>query len=628
MTGSPNPASLFETAQRFFDAAYWASLLKSDIVGNSLRLILTRWVAGIMVLAATAVCIHILMLPLPASQLYIIGVVILIYNIPLTWSVLRIRELDEPEREVRIRRLVTIQVVLDWVSMSFFVHLTGGISSPAIPFFLIHMLMVTILLPGQSPYIYLASGIGALGLVAVLEQTGILPHYTVIPGLPSSLHTNLLYIAAQMVFISTAAFATVYLVSNIVSRLRIRERQIATLLQTSQAVSSTLSLQEVMDRLAHNAAGALSMPGASIRLLDESGRQLRMAASYGLSRSYMDKGVVDLSRSRVDQEALEGHWVIIDDVTADLRLQYPQQVLEEGIRSMMVAPIIGQSGALGILRVYSHQPGAFDDEEAAFVMAIAQQGASALENALAHDALRKADQERAEFVRIVTHELRSPVTGAQSLLRTLIRGMAGDLSETQQDILSRIERRLDVLINLINDLLDLAASKTTMIKEVVEPLPLQPVVRQVIETLSTQADEKHIDVQYDAPDEELIVTAGPDGLARIFENLIGNAIKYTPNGGSVRVTVEKASAGVIITIADTGIGIPQDDLPNLWNEFFRARNARESQIMGTGLGLSIVKRLVERYKGTISVCSDEGKGTEFSVRLPANHPAEPHKHEE
>lgn len=616
MTKHSNPTRTFGLLDRLFDRRHFEELLGSDIIGNSLRLILTRWVAGIGVLIATTVCVHILRLPLPELPLYVTGVAILLYNILLTRLLFHVSQVSEHRQQEQVSRLVTSQVILDWTSMSAFVHLTGGITSPAIPFFLIHMLMVTILLPGQSPYVYVVLGIGALGLVVILEWSGVLPHHTVIPALPPTLYTDPIYVAAQMLFISAIAGAGVYLAANIIDELRARERQIATLLQTTQAVSSTLSLQAVMDRLARSAAEALSKPGAAIRLLDASGERLEMSAAHGLSQSYLDKGPIELSHSAIDQTAIMGQSVIVSETASDARLQYPQQVMAEGIRSMLAVPIIGREGPLGVLRVYSRQPGDFTEKDATFVTAIARQGATALENALTHDALQKSEQERAEFVRIVTHDLRSPVTGAQSLLRVLLKGMVGNFNEQQSDILSRIERRLDVLYNLINDLLALAASKTTMLQEVMEPLPLQPIIDQIIDQSAIQAEEKGIHLQYDAPEKELIVTAGSDGLARIFENLIGNAIKYTPNGGCVTVTVTDASAGVTVTVTDTGIGIPKEDIPNLWNEFFRAHNARESQITGTGLGLSIVKRLVERYQGVVSVQSVEGKGTEFGVKLP------------
>lgn len=588
-----------------------ATYLPEDATEDVQRIITTRWLMGVFVLIATAFCTHVLRLPLPEAELYLTGLAILAYNALLTWLIRR-----KPLRVTSLRWTVDLQIGLDWLAMAFFLHLTGGITSPAIPFFAIHMLLVTILLPGRSTYLYLGLAVTLLSLLALLERSGIVPHYNVIPAMPVDLYRDLYYIGAQVGFFALASFAIVYLATAIMGRLRERERQISALFEATQAVSSTLSPTEVLERLARSAAHALAMPGAAIRLLEEEGGRLQIAASYGLSQTYLDKGPVELSRSRLDREALSGRPVIVGDAPRDERIQYPRQVEEEGIRSILAVPIAGRRGPLGVLRIYSDKPNSFTSADANFALAIARQGAAAIENALAYEALQKSEEARAQFVRTVTHELRAPVGGAQSLLRVMLRGLAGSLTEQQQDILSRLEVRLDSLMRLINDLLDLATAKTAILKEPLAEMPLQPVIQRVVDLLAHEAGEKSVTLTLEIPPEPLIVSATEEGLARIFSNLIGNAVKYTPAGGQVRVQAAKVNSGVEIKVADTGIGIPADELPRLWQEFFRARNAKQSGIAGTGLGLSIVKRLVEQFGGTISAESVEGKGTTFTIILP------------
>lgn len=591
-------------------------LLHAEVSLASSRLILTRWAAGLLVLLLTAVCVHLLGINLPETPLYVVGLGILAYNAALAWLSRRIDSPQAADYLLRLRRFVVLQVALDWVSMSVFLHLTGGVTSPAIPIFLIHMLMVTILLPRRSPYIYLALGTAALATIALAERHGLLPHHAVLPALPPDLHRDPLYILAQISFFTIAAFATVHLAVLVMARLRERERQIGALLQATQAVSSTLSLPDVLQHLARSAARALSMRRASIRLLDETGERMPMMAAYGLSEAYQNKGEVLLSRSALDREAMSGHPILVSDAVNDPRIQYPRHVAEEGIGSMLVVPIIGRAGPMGVLRVYADQPNRFSTTDVDFALAIASQGAVAIENAMAHEALRKADQARALFVRTVTHELRAPVSSAQSLTRVLLQGMSGDVNRQQREILSRVEARLNALMELINDLLALAASKTVELQESPRPLALLPILQHEVETLAQEAREKQIRLEFEAPSQELVVRATADGLTQIFRNLIGNAIKYTPPGGRVEVRVVAQPLRTEITVRDTGIGIPAEEMPRLWEEFFRASNARRSGIVGTGLGLSIVKRLVERFDGVISVHSVEGKGTTFTVILP------------
>jgi two-component system phosphate regulon sensor histidine kinase PhoR len=249
-------------------------------------------------------------------------------------------------------------------------------------------------------------------------------------------------------------------------------------------------------------------------------------------------------------------------------------------------------------------------------MAIARQGATAIENAMAYGELRRTDEIKSQFVRAVTHELRAPVAGAQSLLRTVIREMAGGLNDLQRDVLSRLSDRLDALQLLINDLLDLASGKVEGLEAKLMPVSVEAAVLNVIDRLSGQAEEKKIDLQVNYVPRGLTVMGSEEGLGRICLNLIGNAIKYTPADGHVNVTLDQGGDEAVIIVADTGLGIPEVDVVHLFEEFYRGSNVKEAGIPGTGLGLTIVRDLVERYGGRLSVQSKLGEGTTFTVVLP------------
>ncbi len=592
------------------------TLLPSDVATANARMISLRWLAGAAVLLATALGVHLLHLPLPEIPLYLLGALILIYNAILHGVAARGISPRSDRLLQRSRREVIIQVALDWSTMAVFLHLTGGITSPAIPFFLIHMLMVTILLPEVPWYIFVSIATAVLAALALLEGSGILPNYPALPVLPARLHLDPFFILAQILFFTAAASASLLLTASIMTRLRERERQVTALLHSSQAVSSTLSLEEVLSRLAKHAAEAVFTDRASIRLLDETGETLELAAAYGLRQEYQRKGPVELSRSGLDREVLSSGPVLVDQAASDERIQYPREVVEEGISSILAVPIIGRKGPRGVLRVYSTQSKRFSQDDADLLMAIAGEGAVALENAIAHQSLQQADQDRAQFVRMVTHELRSPVSGAQSLVRVLLGGMSGELSERQQDVISRVASRLDRLMDLINDLLVLAATKSESLQEQPQPVALIPAIERVLDQHSLAADEKKITLLKDIPPHDLLVCATQDGLVQIFGNLIGNSVKYTPRGGTVKVTARLRSGAAVVSVSDTGMGIPKAEMTRLWEEFFRASNVRKAEIGGTGLGLSIVKRLVESYGGFIGVHSAEGKGTTFIVTLP------------
>jgi signal transduction histidine kinase len=235
----------------------------------------------------------------------------------------------------------------------------------------------------------------------------------------------------------------------------------------------------------------------------------------------------------------------------------------------------------------------------------------------ARDDAEKLNEFKSSFLLMVAHELRSPLSGAQSLVRTLSHGLAGELTPQQSELLSRVEIRLDFLLSLINDLLTLAATKSIEADQPLDELDIRPLVQRVIDSFSDEASANLVALKYSAPSKRILARIAERDLETVLRNLVGNAVKYTSQGGSVRVEVSQEGNCVEIRVTDTGIGIPEEDLPHIWEEFFRARNAHAEGTVGTGLGLSIVKQLVERLGGQISVISRLGKGTAFTVSLKA-----------
>jgi signal transduction histidine kinase len=251
-------------------------------------------------------------------------------------------------------------------------------------------------------------------------------------------------------------------------------------------------------------------------------------------------------------------------------------------------------------------------------LATMEEEAAAL--AQAKEEAERLSEFKTAFTFKVAHELRAPVAGAISLIRPLLRGLAGQLSDQQQDILTRIDRRLEILMELVSDLLDLAATRSVVSEEALEPVALQPALQQVLDRLSVEAEAKKQVVTFEAPEETLVVQATAKGLGTVFSNVLGNAIKYTPEGGRIQVRMSRQNGQVLVSIADTGLGIPADALPRIGEEFFRAENARQSQVIGTGLGLSIVQELMGNFGGSMAVDSVEGQGTTVNLRLPAAAP--------
>jgi signal transduction histidine kinase len=242
----------------------------------------------------------------------------------------------------------------------------------------------------------------------------------------------------------------------------------------------------------------------------------------------------------------------------------------------------------------------------------------AQELAQAKEDLERLDQFKSNFILTITHELRSPVSGAQSLVRTLIKGLAGDVSDIQKDVLIRIENRLDNLADLVDDLLSLAETKSTNLELSLHPVEIDLILSNIIDNFSVEATQKGVQLKLKTTEGASTVFANESGLQKIFNNLIQNAIKYTPSGGEVKVAVKNNDQGVFVTVSDTGLGIPTKDIPHIGEEFYRAGNVKKAGFQGTGLGLSIVYQYMRQFNASIDLESQEGKGTTFTLFFPKN----------
>jgi signal transduction histidine kinase len=589
-----------------------------------------RWVAGVGVIVGTAVAGEFLGLGLNRYPLYLIGLLILLTNLLFTRWLTRIT-CDLTGSSAQAHTLARAQIAADWLAMTGLMHFSGGIESPIILYFFFHTTLSAILLSVQDTYLFAGVAVLLVAGLAGLEAAGILPHYHVHGFLPAELYRTPVYVGGILFFFASTVFVSAYLATHTTRRLRARQDDILRLGQdlgrayerlqvlydSVQVVGSTLQLKEVLDRLTRSTAEVMGVRACTIRLLHETGTQLCLESWYGLSEDYLQKGCLLVEQNPLVREVLAGEVINIADIRDDDRLQYPVEAAAVGIRSTLTAPLQGRSRSLGILRVYCDDVDCFSPDDAQFLATVARYGSIAIENAMAYEAVQNLEEAKRKFILTVTHELRSPVGVVRSLLNTLEGGYAGPLSDVQADMVGRALRRSEFLQTLIDDLLNLAGGKagfrTGLVEEVVD---LCPIIDSVAERYCIPAEEKHIAFQLDTPGMGLNVLANREELDRAMTNLISNAVKYTPDGGVVRVTLAGEAATIRLAVQDSGIGIPEEALPHLFEEFYRAPNARAQVKQGTGLGLVITKDILTRYGGTIRVESAENRGTTFTVLLP------------
>jgi PAS domain S-box-containing protein len=226
---------------------------------------------------------------------------------------------------------------------------------------------------------------------------------------------------------------------------------------------------------------------------------------------------------------------------------------------------------------------------------------------------KELDQLKSDFVHTVSHDLRSPL--ASILIATKMLPQIGSLSEQQGEFLATIEQRVSAMSQLIDDLLDVGKIEAGVDMEM-EPYPLTPVINEVFQFFLPQAEIKSIQLINQVGTQLPIVMANPVRLRQVMQNLIGNAIKYTPDGGRVTLKAFQKGDEAHIQVIDTGIGIPAADQPRVFEKFYRVRGEHVASIKGTGLGLAITKSIVEKHNGRVWLESVFGKGSTFTVTLP------------
>jgi signal transduction histidine kinase len=372
--------------------------------------------------------------------------------------------------------------------------------------------------------------------------------------------------------------------------------------------------------LAEAAAKILPADASALWLLDEARANLVFAAGYGLAPAPPVGSLIPLTATALQRQSLANGSAIVEDARNDPR----GAELPARFEAALLVPLGSAETRLGNLCVYAAGPRRFTDAEIEHVRLLADLGVLFIETAhrsaeqeTALSALQNAEAERARLAQVTTHQLRSPITIAQSLLNNLVKGYAGPTTDRQQDVLARIANQLDFLSHLVNDFLDLAASKAPALVGQEGPVAVNLSIARVVLVLQPRADDKQVALTLRPCREELVVWASEEGLDHIFHNLVENAVKYTPSEGKVTVSLARHDNEAQVTVTDTGIGVPDEAQQHLFEEFYRAPNARAADSVGTGLGLAIVRGLVDRYRGRIVVHSaGPAQGTTFTVFLP------------
>jgi two-component system, OmpR family, phosphate regulon sensor histidine kinase PhoR len=239
--------------------------------------------------------------------------------------------------------------------------------------------------------------------------------------------------------------------------------------------------------------------------------------------------------------------------------------------------------------------------------------------------LKEINQIKSQFVAMVTHELRAPLSAIEGYLSAYLTQAAGTDPQMYKQMMGRAKQRAHSLLELVNDLLQYSRLEAKSVARKKGPLNISEIILNTVELLKIQGTAKDLKFEMDIPEHLPLIEADRTDMEQLFTNLVSNAIKYNVKNGKVMINVKPDGNFLHIIVADTGIGMDEESLPCIFDEFYRVCGAETRYVTGTGLGLSIVKKIVESYFGHIKIDSKTGKGTAFTVMLPIQQSKESQK---
>ncbi len=409
--------------------------------------------------------------------------------------------------------------------------------------------------------------------------------------------------------------------------------------KTSRLISTTLDENEIFKRLDQSLIVDLGFEKNLICVYDKD-QTLQCRLNVGFSPEDVQFVVTSLEKEKSLTQALkEGHAFTS---AASSRQARESIVRIFDVEHFVLTPILTQSSISGILFVgNSSSACAITEGDEELVSVLANQIGQALENArlfeqaygasqaleskvrertkelaLALEEVRQINKMKSEFISAVSHELRTPLTSIKGYASLLITGKLGAVPDAVKERLEKINAHSDNLVKMINNLLDIARIESGRVEMKMEKCDIASIIETARDLLAPQMREKNLQWKTDIGEGIPVLVLDKHQVERVFINLAGNAIKFTPENGTITVRVRHDSRAAAIEVSDTGIGVSKEDLGKLFDEFYRVDNPINQSVKGTGLGLSLVKKIIEAHKGKIWVASELNRGTTFHFTLP------------
>ena len=303
--------------------------------------------------------------------------------------------------------------------------------------------------------------------------------------------------------------------------------------------------------------------------------------------------------------------------------------LGAGVKSIVLTPILAGDGTyLGTVGLaHTSRIRQWSAEDVALAESLARAVARAVQQVKLYEdqlallqSLQDLDRAKSEFLLTVSHELRTPLTSVSGYLELLRTGEGGAMTEEQDQLLAVVDRNVGRLVSLVDDVVTLCQLDLGAMDARPVPASISEAIARAADRVRAGRPDGTFTLHLDGADPGLEVVGDPEAIERLFFAVLDNAVKFGPSDGHVEIEVRKAGSTVSTTVRNLGIGIHSEDQPRIFDRFYRASNASELQIPGSGLGLAIARSIVERHGGSITVRSEVGESTTFSIELPTADP--------
>lgn len=378
------------------------------------------------------------------------------------------------------------------------------------------------------------------------------------------------------------------------------------------------SFEDTLNLLVDRISQVMSVEIVSFMLVSKNKSELVMRLAKGLENSIIENEKVKLGEGVSGWVAETGEPLLIKDISKDSRFQ--QRNGKYHTNSLLSVPLKLRNKVIGVINVNNKvSKTSFNEEDLNLLKTIADAVAAVVVNAGLQEDVKKLDELRLDFIANVSHELKTPLTALKESVGIMLDEIAGKVTDKQKKVLELAEKNINRLNRLIDNLLDfskLEAERKAMKRSLFN---VAGMINSAIETLRPLAAQKRIKLtNHRLPSEKIEIWGDEDRLSQVVTNLIGNAIKYNLPEGKIEVSLINLDSSIKLCVADTGIGIPEEDFDKIFDRFKRVEEIVKGKIEGAGLGLAIAKDIVDMHGGDITVESKIDIGSKFTVNLPKN----------